>query len=155
MLPPCRNPYDGTAIIIMEFGDWTPESGCDLIDSYTTITLAFDYVLQNPQCQLNGFRIIFNFKRLGLRYLEFLQPDAVRVSLDCSARCNETVMNRSAVSQNMRNGNHVSSGVDDLLSRRLSGSLQGLNYCELLNQHLHIRCYARSRINRTFSRTGS
>lgn len=81
MLLPHRNPYDGTAIMVMQFGDWTPESGYDLMDTYTPLALAFDYVLNNPECQLNGFRIIFNFKGLELRYLKFLQPDVVRVSL--------------------------------------------------------------------------
>lgn len=77
---PKRNPIDGSVILIAQFGDWTPESGYDLMDAYTPTAMVFDYIQRNPECQLYGFRFVLNLKGMEWRYLKFLYPEVIRVS---------------------------------------------------------------------------
>ncbi|OQR78406.1 alpha-tocopherol transfer protein-like [Tropilaelaps mercedesae] len=83
LILPKRNPLDGSVVLIAQFGDWTPESGYDLLDAYTPTALAFDYIQRNPECQLYGFRYVFNLKGLEWRYLRFLYPAVMRALVSC------------------------------------------------------------------------
>lgn len=78
---PKRNPLDGSVILIAQLGKWTPDCKYDLMDSYTPTAMAFDFVQRNPECQLHGFRFVFNLKGIEWRHLKYLYPECVRVSI--------------------------------------------------------------------------
>lgn len=78
---PKRNPLDGSVVLIAQLGKWTPETGYDLMDAYTPTAMAFEFVQRNPECQLYGFRFVFNLKDIEWRHLRYLYPEVIRVSI--------------------------------------------------------------------------
>ncbi|XP_003743642.1 alpha-tocopherol transfer protein-like [Galendromus occidentalis] len=73
-----RNPKDGSAVVVLRAGDWTPDSGVNYTQVLQGSTYIVDHMLEDDEIQKNGARVILDYKGLHLSWiLQFLPPHKI------------------------------------------------------------------------------
>lgn len=75
-----KNPSDGTIILIWRLGTWNPHvSNRDFGDLVTPTIIALDHMFRDDATQVQGMRVIVDFKGLELEFIKYVPLSFMRV----------------------------------------------------------------------------